>query len=206
MIVKQYQTGPLEVNTYVLIDEKSKKAALIDVGGSIKMIMNNLEKDGIKAEFILNTHGHFDHIFGEHEAQKLYNLPIYIHPEDMILVDNFQAQLETWSMPHCETPTIENYLEDCQEIKLGELTIKVLHMPGHTPGGVGFLCENTLFSGDSLFCRSVGRTDLPFGNGEALVKSVKEKFMTLPDDTRVLPGHDCETTIGDERKYNIFLR
>ena len=206
MLVKKYQTGPLEVNTYVLIDEKSKKAALIDVGGNIKNIMKDLEKDGIKAEFILNTHGHFDHIYGEKEAQNLYNLPVYIHKKDVPLVNNLKEQLQMWSMPPVEKPEITGTFEDDDEITLGELKIKVLHTPGHTPGGVGFLCGNTLFSGDSLFCRSVGRTDLPLGNHHDLITSVREKFLTLPDDTRVLPGHDCETTIGEENKYNEFFQ
>ncbi len=206
MIVKQYQTGPLEVNTYVLIDDKTKKAALIDVGGNIKNIMKDLEKDGITAEFILNTHGHFDHVFGEKDAQDLFNLPVYIHKDDKILLENLKEQLQMWGMPEVEAPKINGTFDDGDEVKLGELKIKVLHTPGHTPGGVGFYCENTLFSGDSLFYHSVGRTDLPLGNYDDLISSVKEKFLSLPDDTRVLPGHDCETTIGDEKKYNEFFQ
>lgn len=205
MIVKHYYTGPLEVNTYVLIDESTKKAALIDVGGNITEIMNDLKKDDIQAEFILNTHGHFDHIFGEKEAQNLYNLPVYIHKADFPLLQNLKEQIEMWGMPKTEAPEIKEFLEDGQEIKLGNLTIKVIHTPGHSPGGVGFLCENTLFSGDSLFFHSIGRTDLPLGNQEDLINSIKEKFLTLPDDTRVLPGHDRETTIKDEKMYNEFL-
>ena len=206
MIVKQYQTGPLEVNTYALIDEKTKKAALIDVGGSIEKIMSNLKNDGITAEFILNTHGHFDHIFGEKEAQNLYNLPVYIHSKDVLLVKNLKEQTQMWSMPYVEPPEINGTFEDGDEITLGELKIKVLHTPGHTPGGVGFLCENTLFSGDSLFYHSVGRTDLPLGNHKDLINSVREKFLSLPDNTRVLPGHDIETLIGDEKINNEFFQ
>ena len=206
MIIKHYQTGPLDVNTYALIDEKTKKAALIDVGGNIEKIMSDLKKEGFKAEFILNTHGHFDHIFGEKEAQNLYNLPVYIHSKDVLLIKNLKEQTQMWSMPNIEPPEINGTFEDGDEITLGELKIKVLHTPGHTPGGVGFLCENTLFSGDSLFYHSVGRTDLPLGNHKDLINSVKEKFLSLPDDTRVLPGHDIETTIGDEKKYNEFLQ
>lgn len=206
MLVKQYQTGPLDVNTYVLIDEKSKKAALIDVGSNIKNIMSDLEKEGFYAEFILNTHGHFDHIYGEKEAQDLYKLPVYIHKNDVILVNNLKEQLQMWGMPVVEAPTINKTFEDEDEIKLGNLKIKVLHTPGHTPGGVGFYCENTLFSGDSLFYHSIGRTDLPLGNQDDLITSVKEKFLTLPDNTIVLPGHDIETTIGDEKKYNEFFK
>ena len=206
MIVKRYQTGPLEVNTYVLIDDKTKKAGLIDVGGNIKTIMKDLEKEGITAEFILNTHGHFDHVFGEKEAQKLLNIPVYIHKDDKILLENLKEQLQMWGMPEVEAPEINGTFEDGDEIKLGELKIKVLHTPGHTPGGVGFYCENTLLSGDSLFYHSVGRTDLPLGNYHDLISSVKEKFLSLPDDTIVLPGHDCETTIGDEKKYNEFFQ
>ena len=206
MIVKGYHTGPLDVNTYALIDKKSKKAALIDVGGNIKELIKTLETDGIKVEFILNTHGHFDHIYGEKEAQELFNLPVYIHKDDVALINNLKEQLQMWNMPSVETPEITGTFEDGDEITLGELKIKVLHTPGHTPGGVGFLCGNILFSGDSLFYHSVGRTDLPLGNYHDLITSVKEKFLTLPDETRVLPGHDRETTIGEEKKYNEFFQ
>lgn len=206
MLVKGYHTGPLGVNTYALIDEKSKKAALIDVGGNIEEIVKALEENGIKAEFILNTHGHFDHIYGEKEAQDLFNLPVYIHKDDVPLINNLKEQLQMWSTPSVEAPEITGTFQDGDEITLGELKIKVLHTPGHTPGGVGFLCKDILFSGDSLFYRSIGRTDLPLGNYNELITSVKEKFLTLPDETRVLPGHECDTTIGDEKKYNEFLQ
>ncbi|MBQ7450429.1 MBL fold metallo-hydrolase [bacterium] len=206
MIVKHYQTGPLEVNTYAIIDEKTKKAALIDVGGWIKNIVEDLKKDGVTVEFILNTHGHFDHILGEKEAQDLFNLPVYIHKNDIPLVERIDEQTLMWDMPVAEEPEITGTFEDGDEIELGDLKIKVLHVPGHTPGGVGFYCENTLFSGDSLFYHSIGRTDLPLGNHQDLIKSVKEKFLTLPDDTRVLPGHDRETTIGFEKENNEFFK
>ena len=207
MIVKHYQTGPLEVNTYAIIDEKTKKAALIDVGGKIQKIVNELQNDGIKVEFILNTHGHFDHISGETKAQNLYNLPIYMHKNDIPLVERMDEQMMMWDLPATDDEIeITKTIEDGEIIELGELKIKVLHTPGHTPGGVGFYCENTLFSGDSLFYRSIGRTDLPLGNHDDLIKSVREKFLTLPDDTRVLPGHDRETTIGFEKGNNEFLK
>lgn len=206
MIIKRYSTGPLDVNTYALIDEKTKKTALIDVGGKIKDIMEELNNQGCKVEFILNTHGHFDHIFGEREAQELYNLPVYIHSADKPLVEHLKEQIMMWSMPNAEPPEITKTFEDGDIIELGELKIKVLHTPGHTPGGVGFYCEDTLFSGDSLFYHSIGRTDLPLGNYKSLVTSVKDKFFTLPDETRVLPGHDMETNIGDEKVNNEFVK
>lgn len=206
MIVKQYQTGPLDVNTYAIIDEKTKKAALIDVGGSIKEIISDMVSQGYEVQFILNTHGHFDHVYGEKEAQQLYNLPVYIHSADKELVKHLKDQTNMWNIPSVEAPEINGIFEDGDEIELGELKIKVLHTPGHTPGGVGFYCENTLFSGDSLFYCSIGRTDFPLSNYNDLIKSVKEKFLTLPDDTRVLPGHDRETSIGFEKQNNEFLK
>ena len=206
MIIKHYVTGPLSVNTYAVIDESTKKAALIDVGGKIEKIMKELTDEGYEVQFILNTHGHFDHILGDKDAQDLYNLPIFIHKNDVPLVHSIDEQTLMWDMPAAEEPEITGTFEDGDEIELGNLKIKVLHTPGHSPGGVGFYCENTLFSGDSLFYHSIGRTDLPLGNYDELVKSVKEKFFTLPDDTRVLPGHDRETTIGFEKENNEFLR
>ena len=201
MKIKHYVTGPLSVNTYAIIDEKTNKTALIDVGGKIEKIMKELSDEGCEVQFILNTHGHFDHILGEKKAQELY-----IHKKDVPLVENIDEQTIMWDMPAAEEPEITGTFEDGDEIELGTLKIKVLHTPGHSPGGVGFYCENTLFSGDSLFYHSIGRTDLPLGNHDDLIKSVKEKFFTLPDDTRVLPGHDRETTIGFEKENNEFLR
>ena len=206
MIIKHYVTGPLAVNTYAIIDENTKKAALIDVGGRIEKIMKELTDEGYEVQFILNTHGHFDHILGEKEAQDLYNLPIYIHKGDVPLVESIDEQTLMWDIPAAEEPEITGTFEDGDEIELGDLKIKVLHVPGHSPGGVGFYCENTLFSGDSLFYRSIGRTDFPLGNYDELIKSVKEKFLTLPDNTKVLPGHDRETTIGFEKENNEFLK
>ena len=206
MIIKHYVTGPLAVNTYAIIDENTKKAALIDVGGRIEKIMKELTDEGYEVQFILNTHGHFDHILGEKEAQDLYNLPIYIHKGDVPLVESIDEQTLMWDIPAAEEPEITGTFEDGDEIELGDLKIKVLHVPGHSPGGVGFYCENTLFSGDSLFYRSIGRTDFPLGNYDELIKSVKEKFLTLPDNTKVLPGHDRETTIGFEIENNEFLK
>lgn len=206
MIIKTYQTGPLNVNTYVIVDEKSKKSAIIDVGGNIQKIMTDLKAEGITVECILNTHGHFDHILGEKEAQNLYNIPVYIHKADVILVEKMKEQTTMWGIPSSEAPVINGTFEDGDIIKIGELEIKVLHTPGHTPGGVGFLCENTLISGDSLFYNSIGRTDLPLGNYDDLINSIKSKFLTLPDDTRVLPGHERETTIGNEKANNEFLQ
>lgn len=206
MIIKTYQTGPLNVNTYVIIDEKNKKSAIIDVGGNIQKIMTDLKAEGITVECILNTHGHFDHILGEKEAQNLYNIPVYIHKADVILVEKMKEQTTMWGIPSSEAPVINGTFEDGDIIKIGELEIKVLHTPGHTPGGVGFLCENTLISGDSLFYNSIGRTDLPLGNYDDLINSIETKFLTLPDDTRVLPGHERETTIGNEKANNEFLQ
>lgn len=206
MIIKKYQTGPLDVNTYAVIDEKTKKAALIDVGGSIKEIMTELISSGYEVQFILNTHGHFDHIYGENEAQKLYNLPVYIHSADKVLAEHLKEQTQMWNIPAVEVPKITGTFKDGDEIELGNLKIKVLHTPGHTPGGVGLYCENNLFSGDSLFYCSIGRTDFPLSNYNSLINSIKEKFLILPDDTRVLPGHDKETTIGFEKANNDFLK
>ena len=206
MIVKKYVTGPLSANTYAIIDEKTNKAALIDVGGNLDKIVKELSDGGYELQFILNTHGHFDHILGEADVKTLYNVPIYIHKADMPFIDNIDLQTLSWDLAVTEDLEITNYLEDGDIIELGELKIKVIHCPGHSPGGVGFYCENTLFSGDSLFYHSIGRTDLPLANYDELIKSIKEKFLTLPDETRVLPGHDKETTIGFERENNEFLK
>lgn len=206
MIIKTFPLGMIGTNAYLLIDEESKEAALIDLGGDFQAIGDELEKYNAKLKFILNTHGHFDHILGEREAQNIIDVPVYVHENDKFLVENLPKQLERFGFEsNFESPkNIKTFTED-DIFKLGNTEIKVIHTPGHTPGSVSFLAGKNLFSGDTLFYTSVGRTDFEGGSFEQLSDSITKKLFKLDDDTDVYPGHDTKTTIGYEKKYNCYF-
>ena len=206
MIIKTFPLGLIGTNSYLLIDEDSKEAVLIDLGGDYHAIKDELEKNNASLKYILNTHGHFDHILGERDAQEVFDIPVYVHEEDKYLVENLPKQLERFGFAANAQPpkNIKTFTE--QDIfKIGDKEIKVIHTPGHTPGSVCFLVGKQLFSGDTLFYTSVGRTDFEGGSFAQLSNSIKEKLFKLDDDIDVYPGHDSKTNIGYEKKYNCYF-
>ncbi len=208
MELKNYVTGPLKVNTYVLKDDISKEAIIIDLGGSFSQIKNELDKEGYKIKFILNTHGHFDHILGEIEVQKNFpEIPILINKSDSIHYNNMHNELKMWGFnieTNILTPT--DYIDENSKITIGDKEIKIFETPGHSKGSLSFYIDNKLFSGDTLFLMSIGRTDFVDGDYEAIISSIKEKLFTLPDETKVYPGHGPSTTILNEKQKNTYLR
>lgn len=203
--INRYKTGPLDVNTYLVCDLKEKKCIIIDLGSDIEKILKDIEEIGCKLEYILNTHGHFDHIWGEKEAQDLVKgLKVYINKEDEQMVNNLEDITRMWNLPLQNPPKVQTF-DETSELKVGSVPIKVIHTPGHTKGGTCFLIEDKLFSGDTLFRLSVGRTDLPGGSFEEIEKSIKEKLFVLDDNIKVYPGHGEETTIGYEKLNNKFI-
>ena len=206
MILKTFPLGLIGANSYLLIDEESKEAILIDLGGDFTQIKNELEKNNATLKFILNTHGHFDHIMGEREAQNIIDIPVFVHENDKNLVENLPKQLERFGfVKNAEPPQNINTFTENDTFKLGDKEIKVIHTPGHTPGSVCFLTDKNLFSGDTLFYTSVGRTDFEGGSFKELSNSIKEKLFKLDDDITVYPGHDTKTSIGYEKKYNCYF-
>lgn len=198
--------GLIGTNAYLLIDEDSKEATVIDLGGDFTPVKNEIEKQGAKLKYILNTHGHFDHIFGEKDAQSMTDAPVYIHEEDKYLAQNLPKQLERFGfVQNVEAPCDLHTFTDKDTFSLGKNEIKVIHTPGHTPGSVCFLVGKHLFSGDTLFYTSVGRTDFEGGSFAQLSNSIKEKLFKLEDDIDVYPGHDSKTSIGYEKKYNCYF-
>ena len=202
MIIKTIPNGILQANTYVLIDEETKEAAIIDSGGEFEIINDALEKYGAKLKYILNTHAHFDHVMGEKEAQERTGLPVYVHEDDKILLENLKRQAAFFRIGEAEAPENIKTFDENTVFKLGNQEIKVIHTPGHTPGSVCFLVGDALISGDTLFYGSIGRTDFEGGSFAQISDSIQNKLFKLAENITVYPGHDAQTTIGYEKKYN----
>ncbi|WEK55176.1 MAG: MBL fold metallo-hydrolase [Candidatus Cohnella colombiensis] len=204
---QKYELGALGTNAYVVVNAERTNAIVIDPGVADGALMRKL--DGLQVEAILLTHAHFDHIGGVDTLRKRYKCPVYIHSlEQDWLTDASKNGSLRWKevTPPVTTTAADLFLEDGQTLSLVGETFQVMHTPGHSPGSVSFLVGDLLFAGDVLFHRSIGRTDLPSGNQAQLVRSIVDKLYVLPDNVLVLPGHGPETTIGDERNGNPFVR
>lgn len=205
MIIKRFIAGRLENNIYLVADEKSSEAVLIDATQDLPEIQKAVKDLGVKVKYILLTHGHFDHIFGLNSLKKSLNAPAVICKDDLVISDNINEFTRLFGLPDSVPPKYDMYIKDGDEILLGSYKIKVIHTPGHTEGGVCYLVDGKLFSGDTLFRGSVGRTDLFGGNFGKLSDSIKNKLFKLDDKIEVFPGHGDMTTIGFEKKYNEII-
>ena len=203
MIIKTFIEPPIENNNYLIIDENSKEAALIDCSGYVlENIKPVLEENGALLKYILLTHGHFDHITGldvEHEAE------VYMHSADMEWVENLNQYLPMMGMPPMEIPKIDKNINDGDILKLGDKEIRVIHTPGHTQGGVCFLIEDKLFAGDTIFRESIGRCDLSGGDFDQIIQSIENKIFTLPENTTIYSGHGPKTTVLWEKEHNSYF-
>jgi len=209
--IKTFVFSPLQENTYLLINE-AKQCAIIDPGCYFdhekEELSQYIEKEKLTPTLLLNTHCHLDHIFGNEFILSKYKLSTHAHQEDEELLKNSADQGKAFGLSVQTPPEIGTYIDQDDVIKFGDSELKVLHIPGHSPGGVSFYCasENFIITGDVLFYRSIGRTDLYKGDFKTLVQNIKEKIFALPDDTVVYPGHGQSTTVGSEKKNNMFLR
>jgi hydroxyacylglutathione hydrolase len=206
--VERFELGELQTNAYLLINEKTSKALVIDPGMNPRSLKNKIEKLSLDVEAILLTHAHFDHIAGVDELRSFTNAPVYIHPlEADWLSDPKKNGSLRWPevTPPITTSPAEFDLAHGQILQLLDISIRVLHTPGHSPGSVSFLYENLLFGGDVLFRLSIGRSDLPGGNLRELSNSIRQTLFALPDNTTVFPGHGPNTTIGYERHHNPYV-
>ena len=199
-ILKRFVVGPLQVNCYVVADALTKDACLIDPGADDGAMKNFLRKHNLNLKFIINTHGHGDHI-GSNAA---FGVPIYIHKLDKDFLSDPEKNMSGMFSFLIRSPEADRLLCDGDKINLGSLELEVIHTPGHTPGSISLKLDKVLFTGDTLFAGGVGRTDFAYGDEGALMKSIN-KLLTFNDDTIIYPGHGELSTIGMERKSNPFL-
>ena len=194
-------------NCYLAINENTNESIIIDPGSAFERIKGAVEKSGTKPVAILLTHGHFDHAGEAASTAKEYDIKVYAHEAQAEELRNPSINLSGDMFGNSEVYHADVFLRDDEEVDLAGLTFKCLFTPGHTPGGCCFYFpkEGVVFTGDTLFNGSVGRTDFPGGSMSQLVGSIKAKLLTLPDDTICYPGHDMPTTIGEERIYNPYL-
>lgn len=205
MDLKLYFTGPMQVNTYLCVDETTKKGFIVDPGGASKPLDNYIESNQYTIEYIILTHGHGDHICGVPYYKDRFQCPIVGSSKDNYLFNNAVENMSTAFTGHPIEFTPDIDVKEGDILHVGTMDLKVIETPGHTPGGITIHLDNILFCGDTLFQDSIGRTDFKGGSYPMLKKAIHEKLFILPGDTFVLPGHMGTTTIEHEKKYNPFL-
>jgi len=205
--IKSIEVGSFAANCYLVSCEDTKEAVLIDPGAEAKKILQMVAEAGVTVKYVLNTHGHIDHMGADAEVSQALGAPLYIHEGDHLLIQNPRDDLAAYQGV-AKPAKADGFLQDGDIIRFGKEELKVLSTPGHSPGSVCFYNEKekVLFSGDTLFAGSIGRTDFPGGSFPQIISSIKEKLLVLPEDTVVLPGHGPASTIGAEKRYNPFLQ
>lgn len=200
-------------NTYIVFDEATRECAIIDPGVSDvheqDALVRAIEKYDLKPVHLINTHMHIDHVLGNKFVTKQYDLGVEANKADEFLGKRVSEQARMFGLPlDVADSVIESYLEDGDIVKIGESKLKVLAVPGHSPGSIALYCQSDSFvlTGDALFAGSIGRTDLPGGDFDTLIIALDNKIMTLPDKTVVYPGHGPATTVGQEKKSNPYLK
>ena len=197
--------GALETNCYLVYCEETRSCAVIDPGADHEKIIGAVADLELKPVIVLNTHGHVDHIGANSDIIEKYGVPLAMHKADTGLLQVSDYIELSLLLGARNSPAPDRLLAEGDEVRVGNQALRVIHTPGHTPGSIGFLHDGLLFSGDTLFCGGVGRTDLPGGSWKDLERSIRERILTLPEDTIVLPGHGPHTTVGQERGSNPFL-
>jgi glyoxylase-like metal-dependent hydrolase (beta-lactamase superfamily II) len=207
MIQKGLTVGLLEVNCYIIGDEETKEAVVIDPGGDEDEILEVLNHQGLNLKYIIDTHGHFDHVDANQPLKEATGAQILIHEVDAHLLSHPSAEAMFFTGNRLRLSQADNLLKEGDVISFGKYRLQVLHTPGHTPGSISLVMEGHtyVYVGDLLFAGSIGRTDFPGGSFEALINAVRTKIFPLGDNYTVYPGHGPVTTVGHERRYNPFF-
>jgi hydroxyacylglutathione hydrolase len=208
MILETFPVGPLRCNCTILGDEVTHEAVVVDPGDNIPEILSRLHKHGLALRQIVITHAHIDHVGGAVLLKKATGAPVFLNQRDLGLLGAMEMQAGWLGIPTPEVASPDASADDGLTVGLATLQAEVIHTPGHTPGSICLLFpqQHLLLAGDTLFAGSIGRTDLPGGDGPQILRSLRDRLMVLPETTRVLPGHGPDTTIGEEKQSNPFLQ
>ncbi len=205
MIIKDLVVGPLMANCFIFGCKKTREAVVIDPGGDADKILLSLADSELEVKYIINTHGHFDHVCGNGKMKDATGADILIHPLDAPMLGMLSSNAAVFGISVENSPPCDQTIEEGETISFGNISLKVIHTPGHTPGGISLYTDGIVFVGDTLFAGSIGRTDFPGGNFDTLISSIKTKLFDMEDDMRVLSGHGPETSIGSEKRFNPFV-
>jgi hydroxyacylglutathione hydrolase len=208
MILETFPVGPLRCNCTILGDEVTHEAVVVDPGDNIPEILSRLHRHGLALRQIVITHAHIDHVGGAVLLKKATGAPVFLNQRDLGLLGAMEMQAGWLGIPTPEVASPDASADDGLTVGLATLQAEVIHTPGHTPGSICLLFpqQHLLLAGDTLFAGSIGRTDLPGGDGPQILRSLRDRLMVLPETTRVLPGHGPDTTIGEEKQSNPFLQ
>ncbi len=205
LVLDRFEVGPFLVNAYLAGCKKTHLSAVIDPGDEGELILERSRELGLKVQYIINTHGHADHILDNGYVKRQTGAPIIIHPKDANMLTNPRHNLSAFFMEPRTSPAADLFFQEGAPFQVGDLVFDVLHTPGHSPGSVCLVNNEIAIVGDVLFYDSIGRTDFPEGSFEQLISNIKKKLLPRGDHIRIFPGHGPDTTLGRERRENPFL-
>ena len=206
MFLETIVVGSLAVNCYIVGDQHTREVVVIDPGDNAEKILDVIRRAMLTVKAIVNTHAHFDHVGAVEQVRQATRAPFMIHADEVPVLASAQMSGAMFGMRLTQPKPADQLLREGDEIKVGAVTFRVLHTPGHTPGGICLVADKSVFVGDTLFQGSIGRTDFPGGDYGTLMASIRDKLLPLPDDTVVYSGHGPATTIGEEKRFNPFVR
>ncbi|MCF8092955.1 MAG: MBL fold metallo-hydrolase [Desulfotignum sp.] len=206
MIIKKLEVGPIMANCFILGCEDTKEAVVIDPGDDADRILMTLAKEALTVKYLINTHGHFDHVGANKRMKEATGAVLAIHPDDVPMLSELSRSAASFGLAAENSPEPDLLMHDKDTVTFGTINLQVIHTPGHSRGGICLYTKGHLFAGDTLFAGSIGRTDLPGGDYDTLIASIKQKLLILPEDTIVYTGHGPETTLMNEKRMNPFLR
>ncbi|GMG97828.1 MBL fold metallo-hydrolase [Tepidimicrobium xylanilyticum] len=206
MKVIRIPAGVYAANCYIVYSENSKEGIVIDPGGDVDDIISHIKELGLNIKYIILTHGHGDHIGGVKGIREYTKAPVAVHKDDEYMLKDGMANFSSTMVMGTIELNADILLEDGDELTFGDLKAEIIHTPGHTPGGITIKIGDSLFTGDTLFAGSIGRTDFPRSSFEAIMDSIKNRLIIFPDDTKVYPGHGPSSTIKNEKASNPFIK